>query len=1149
MSQPLTGSIGGSDLEGNAQEYSPTCETCRWWEPRFHSRILESHLKKKVIQFLQRRYRIALIFIGLFSLLWVVFFSVQLPVTQPTDSNTQQLSSDWLAIQSVQYSTGYIVGGVILFLLSIIFLFVTYWKYYSKLAQALSVMFTVVLMMASCTLAVALHYDKNIIGISTISFVAQFAITAAVILVVYMLSRLPLWLSIMLCTVYILVLEVVDGTLTGVVQHYGNNSTHYNHQYQVFFISATVSRLFFHCCLNIAGITTTYLTQIRLHDTYWRIGQCVLAKKLIDSEKDIEEKTIHSMMPTIFAKELLDAKVQIPYIISVEVAGQENVPPIIRTITIPFTVRKMNRVSILFADIVGFTRFSSCLKAKELVSILNQVFSKFDELALKAKCETISTLGDCYFCVSGCPKPDANHADNCVEMGLQIIKSLEEYRSNTEHRIRMRVGIHTGSVLCGVMGTQRFRFDVWSRDVTITSRIESACDPDCVMISSTTKFHLSSKYLAEEAVNCKKPPELKNLKLYYVKRSHDKSNIGPSKVAWKQRIRSIDSKTKGGEDNFQVEEQREGLVELVRRRSSIGIFVKEEEVQSSSFRDSLSRQSHLQRCASYADLANPRIEQQRLMDNQIVQLMDEQDVNFDSYFDSRLHFLWASFGNNELEKRYRKYGRDIMDPQKCTVMETELGFKLTKLSYLVDVVSMMFIFILIMMGAAVNLSGLSKDSAFTSSETGLYQSWLVIFIFGLIVETVILVYVIAIYAPKRFPRRFAKHAFVLINWYGRSIVAIFLIYYPMSVVVVSLTQCYGSGFSSLEDLLHVQMAFYITIVVLVSSINFMEVSYIAKMVGGALSTALTVYLIAGVHLHSCAQKLPQNETAYGKVDNRTLPIDTPEEILRNYYNRHVAPEAAILLVLILSVLTVVNRMSEVSVRLSFIGRIEAAARKQFTQQQKNQVEWLLYNIIPPHVALELRNTGRYSCDHECIGVVFASIVNFSDFSSRSEEEESFRFLNRIVREFDSLLNKPQYANVEKIKTIGSTYMAASGLSLPRKSDPETHLLQLIDFALNIGDVLRHINVLVPGFAFTLRVGFNYGPVTSGVVGSRKLMYDIWGDTVNVASRMDTLGQVFKIHMPESCLVLLGSHVKWEANKEIIVKGKGPMKTMFVTGRK
>ena len=104
-----------------------------------------------------------------------------------------------------------------------------------------------------------------------------------------------------------------------------------------------------------------------------------------------------------------------------------------------------------------------------------------------------------------------------------------------------------------------------------------------------------------------------------------------------------------------------------------------------------------------------------------------------------------------------------MDPQKCTVMETELGFKLTKLSYLVDVVSMMFIFILIMTGAAVNLSVLSKDSAFTSSETGLYQSWLVIYIFGLIVETVILVYVIAIYAPKRFPRRSAKHAFVLIR--------------------------------------------------------------------------------------------------------------------------------------------------------------------------------------------------------------------------------------------------------------------------------------------------------------------------------------------------------------------------------------------------
>ena len=348
------------------------------------------------------------------------------------------------------------------------------------------------------------------------------------------------------------------------------------------------------------------------------------------------------------------------------------------------------------------------------------------------------------------------------------------------------------------------------------------------------------------------------------------------------------------------------------------------------------------------------------------------------------------------------------------------------------------------------------------------------------------------------------------------------------------------------------MAFYITIVVLISSINFMEVSYVAKVVGGVCSAALTVVLVSAVHLNVCASKIGEesSKTILHDYENRTILLDTQHQILQNYYNRHVTPEAVILLMLILALLTIVNRMSEVSVRLSFIGRIEAAANKQYARQQKNQAQWLLFNIIPPHVAMELRLTDGYSCDHEHIGVMFASIVNFSDFTrQRGWDEESFCILNRIVREFDNLLDKRRFCNVEKIKTIGSTYMAASGLNLSSNRVDVQHLIQLIDFAFQLGDVLRRINILVPGFAFHLRIGFNYGPVTSGVVGSRKMMYDIWGDTVNVASRMDSTGQVQKLHAPEQCMKLLGPHVTWDFNRVVDVKGKGKMRSVFITGRK
>lgn len=1033
----------------------------------------------------------------------------------------------------------------------------TFWKHYAKVAVVMSIILALILMSASCALAVALHLTDDFVGVSTISFVAQFTITAIVILVVFMLSRHYILLPLVMCTLYVIVLEALSSTLGAVVNNAvlsNANTTTSSTDYTRLFISSSVSRLCFHLCLILCGVTTAYLSQIRLHDTFWHIGQCVLTRELLESERDVEEKTIHSMMPRPFAEVFLQPKVQIAYMIHQEVNMEhDNIPRAVKSVSIPFTACVRDRVSILFADIVGFTSFSSTLTASELVSILNEIFSSFDELTLKHKCEKISTLGDCYFCVSGCPEPDASHANNCVEMGLSIIKYLEIYRQRTTKPISMRVGIHTGSVLCGVMGTKRFKFDVWSRDVTVANKIESVGMPGQVVISQVTKSYLSNAFSTEELELDHVPPELCGLGLYYVSRQHDRSvSIGPTSVIWKQRIRNIDSVGKGtdpGDFDVKPPNKKDGgkvASWLPWRRPSQPPM--DDTLPSHTLRDSLSRHSHLQRCASYADIANPRLDREEPLDCKIVQLMEEHKVNFDSYFDPRLHIFSAFFGSSDLEKRYRNYGRDIVNPHDGTRMDSELGFRITKVSYIVDVVTLMLVFILIMVGTAINLSG---GSAFSGGDKPLYEAWLIIFGTGLVVDGVVLLLVVAVYAPRLFPVSFVRYAQIIINWYVRSLVALFLIYFPMSMVVVSLTQCYGSGFSSIEDLVHVQMSFYITIVVLISSINFMEVSYVAKVVGGVCSAALTIILVSAVHIKVCALKLPNNETSKSLLGNRTILFDTQHQILENYYHRHIIPEAVILLMLILALLMVVNRMSEVSVRLSFIGRIEAATNKQYARQKKNQAQWLLFNIIPSHVVTELRLTDSYSCNHEHIGVMFASIVNFSDFtrSQRGGDEESFTLLNRIVHGFDSLLDKRRFCNVEKIKTIGSTYMAASGLNLPNNRTDVQHLIQLIDFAFQLGDVLRRINILVPGFAFHLRIGFNYGPVTSGVVGSRKMMYDIWGDTVNVASRMDSTGQVQKVHTTERCMKLLGPHVTWEFNRIIDVKGKGNMRTVFITGRK
>ena len=313
-------------------------------------------------------------------------------------------------------------------------------------------------------------------------------------------------------------------------------------------------------------------------------------------------------------------------------------------------------------------------------------------------------------------------------------------------------------------------------------------------------------------------------------------------------------------------------------------------------------------------------------------------------------------------------------------------------------------------------------------------------------------------------------------------------------------------------------------------------------------------MLIGVHLELCisnvnatAPEMPIPATTVIPLPNdRDIRMSSVADYLERYYTRHVAPEVSILLLLVLILLTVVNRMSETSDRLSFVSRLEASARRRFTRQKKVQAEWLLFNIIPQHVAHSLRTTGKFSQNHECVGVMFASIVNFGEFlNSHYNDEEVLRLLNQIITEFDTLLDLPQFSNIEKIKTIGSTYMAASGLNLP-PDQPCTvhHLTELINFAQHLIDVLEQVNR--HGFVFRMRIGINYGPVTSGVVGSHKMLYDIWGDTVNVASRMDTTGLVNKIHMPEHCLERLAPFVTHEVHKIVNVKGKGEMRTVFVT---
>ena len=414
-----------------------------WRNQKFNSPLLEKHLGRTVVEFLRRRFRVALLFIGFFTLIWIVFFAVSIPFspTLPTDSLQTVALNTELAVYSVQYGAGYVIGAAVLFVCTTALLIVTYSKYYKAIAVPLSAVMVLVLMCCSFALALALYFDDKVQGFLTMSYVAQFTITSVVILITFTLSRMPTWISLILCLLYLVILEILLAIFTFVHPNPADTQAENSFPSGIY-IHSLVARVMFYISFILVGVSTSYLTQHRQRATFWKIAQCVLSRKALELERELEEKTILSMMPKPFADDLMNVQVQMTFMLKTKVGVESdaNLEPLFQSISTPFNICSMENVTILFADIVEFTQFSSSLSASELVGILNDVFSAFDELAMQCNCEKISTLGDCYFCVSGCPEPAQDHADNCVTMGMAIVSTLEDFRRKTGLPIRMRIG-------------------------------------------------------------------------------------------------------------------------------------------------------------------------------------------------------------------------------------------------------------------------------------------------------------------------------------------------------------------------------------------------------------------------------------------------------------------------------------------------------------------------------------------------------------------------------------------------------------------------------------------------------------------------------------------------------------------------------------
>ncbi|XP_021267180.1 adenylate cyclase type 9 isoform X1 [Numida meleagris] len=1145
----------------------------RWWDPKFDSTNLEEACMERCFPQTQRRFRYALFYIGVACLLWGIYFGVHMREKQMV----------------------FMVPALCFLLVCVAFFAFTFTKAYARRYVWTSL--TLTLLVFALTLAPQFQALDPLSGSgdasnrtapaapadTCLSQVGSFSMCVEVLLLLYTVMHLPLYLSLFLGLSYSVLFETFGYRFRdeNCFTPLGGGAVYWE----------LLSKAFLHICIHAIGIHLFIMSEVRSRSTFLKVGQSIMHGKDLEVEKALKERMIHSVMPRIIADDLMkqgddESENSVKRHSTSSPKNRKKKPSIQKTPIIfrPFKMQQIEQVSILFADIVGFTKMSANKSAHALVGLLNDLFGRFDRLCEDTKCEKISTLGDCYYCVAGCPEPRADHAYCCIEMGLGMIKAIEQFCQEKKEMVNMRVGVHTGTVLCGILGMRRFKFDVWSNDVNLANLMEQLGVAGKVHISEATAKYLDDRYEMEDGKVTERvgqsvvADQLKGLKTYLisgqkVKEPHcscsqallpsleagdgarmqaapSAENTADSTKAPKHMEKpkpcpscsttlvphcdvSIDEGAiqNGCQDEHKNSTKAPGGHSP---KTQNGLLSPPQEEKLSNSQTSLYEM--LQEKGRWGGVS---LDQSALLPLRFKNIREKTDAHFvdvikedslmkDYFFKPPISKLSLNFLDQDLEMAYRtSYQEEVM---KNAPVKT---FASATFSSLLDVFLSTTVFLIL------SVTCFLKHGMVASPPP---PAAVVVFVIAILLEVLSLVISVRMVFFLEEVMACTKRLLELISgWLPRHFLGAILVSLPALAVFSHFT-------SDFETNIHYTMFMCCAILItIVQYCNFCQLSswmrsLLATVVGAVLLILLYVSLCPDSSVETLHLDLAQNLSSRKTPCNSSVPADVkrPADL--------IGQEVILVVFLLLLLVWFLNREFEVSYRLHYHGDVEADLHRTKIQSMRDQADWLLRNIIPYHVAEQLKVSQSYSKNHDSGGVIFASIVNFSEFYEENYEggKECYRVLNELIGDFDELLSKPHYSSIEKIKTIGATYMAASGLNTSQCQDnhhPHGHLQTLFEFAKEMMRVVDDFNNNMLWFNFKLRIGFNHGPLTAGVIGTTKLLYDIWGDTVNIASRMDTTGVECRIQVSEeSYRILSKMGYDFDYRGTVNVKGKGQMKT-------
>ncbi|XP_063590927.1 adenylate cyclase type 2-like isoform X1 [Penaeus indicus] len=910
-------------------------------------------------------------------------------------------------------------------------------------------------------------------------------------------------------------------------------------------------------CVNLVGIYWRFMSEVAFRRAFLDKRGNLESKFKLDAEKKQEEGLLLSILPkNIMQQVKSDFRNMIERTLY-------NTMPITKSNPFPnLYVNRHEMVSILYADIVNFTPLTTKLSVDQLVEMLNDLFGKFDESAETNGCLRIKILGDCYYCVCGVPEYNKDHAHNCVKVGFEMIDIIREVREERAVNVDMRIGIHSGSVLSGLIGVRKWQFDVWSNDVTIANHMEQTGRAGRVHVTHKTRELLTGLDYGFEPSDGRRKDQLlmdEKIDTFLIIPKHRPPS--GRRVSYGFHSASIKPRVSMTVDSAELKNLYEG--DISKKITKVNLPHGAARGSILARRRSTHSENHLASKRRTVVTDNALVSFQRIMVNS-------------------KEFMEKAIESMPLRKYDQWFKPEGINPLLLTF--TKDGWELPLLRqpdplYKYYILCAIFIFIVIFLTQQllmpVNTWGWVAGVAGVLILATIGPVCWVATVHQQIVDP---------HNDREFDTRSRSAVTEFFYTASKSVIASiglrallfsFVCCALYSCAVVNVIECTDILEEYASTLLNTTAApfganastelplspgdipalccdpWYFTYSVTLTLLvvwTFFRMHFLLKL--SVYVVAVTLY---GFFVLYFAEGVFSHEGMAGVCPRLTVTSLGLSPGLGHLF----------FVLFVFFALHVMDRQMEYIMRLDFQWKQQLEVEQKEAQTTHFANKLLLQNILPLHVAdMYLNRQGAtdelYHESYQHVGVIFASIPNYGEFYRENEMNEDgkmcLKVLNEIISDFDMLTYEAPFLTMEKIKVVGSTYMAACGLQPGRRysddsnfeeRDKQENVATITKFAAAMFEKLKAMN-REHLQEFRLRVGIDVGPVIAGVVGAHKPMYDIWGNTVNVASRMDYTGEMGKIHVTKEVGEILQEQ-GWavECRGEIYVKGKGHMVTYFV----